>query len=350
VGTPVRLAVLGCGTIVRTEHLPAIIPHPQIQVSALVDADSDRASALARNFRLNCKVASDYRSVLPDIDAVLNALPNHLHAPVTLDALRAGKHVLCEKPLAITSSDARACAAAAAEKNLIVAVGMNRRFYDNHTLLKAILDEGALGTLQDYDWHVGNPFDWNAASNFYFSKAQAGGGALLDYGVHLLDHLFDWFGPVKNFQYEDDDWGGGIEANCHLALEHLGPYGAVTGHVRLSRTHNTPNRLLVGGSEAHAELPADNPQVVILHRKINGRMVRDTVALAGEGKSKPSTFYFQIDNFVRSIEGLEQPRVDGIQAAAVLELIENCYARRTRLPEPWSEIDAPEIAPSGVPR
>jgi len=335
----IRMAVLGCGTIVKSEHLSAIMAHPRIRLAALVDTDADRAASLARNRFLRCKISTDYRSVLGEVDALLNALPNHLHAPVTLEALQAGVHVLSEKPLAITSADARACASVAAERNLVLAVAMNRRFQDNHTLLKAVLDQGVLGTLEDYTWQVGGPYDWNSASGFYFSKAQAGGGALIDYGVHLLDSLVDWFGPVKDFKYEDDDWGSGIEANVRLSVQHVGVYGAVSGQVRVSRTYTLPNRLLVRGSDAHAELPLSSPQAVVLHRQLNGHAVTDTLTFPA--KSSPSSFYLQVNNFVRSIEHLESPRVDGWQAAAVLELIENCYARRTRLPEPWSEVDEP---------
>ena len=336
---PIRMAVLGCGTIVKSQHLPAIMVHPHIRLAALCDVDGDRAATVARNAQIQCKCSSDYRSVLGEVDAILNALPNHLHAPVTLEALQAGVHVLCEKPLAIHSADARACAQAAIEKKLVLAVGMNRRFQDNHRLLRAILDEHTLGDLQNYDWQVGGPYDWNAASTFYFSKEQAGGGALIDYGVHLLDSLMDWFGPVQNFQYEDDDWGGGIEANVRLNLQHVGPYGAVNGEVRISRTYTLANRLLVRGSKAVAELPLSVPEAVFLHRELHGQSVIDKLTFPAEPTLSSSSFYRQMDNFLRSIEGVERPVIDGFHAAAVLELIESCYAQRKRMPEPWSEAD-----------
>src|SRR5258708_1688742 len=136
----IRLAVLGCGTIVKSQHLPAVLAHPDIVLVALVDADSNRAATLMRSTHLNCKTSTDYASVLGEVDALINALPNHLHAPATLEALGAGVHVLCEKPLATNSADARACAAAAAEKGLVLAVGMNRRYQDNHRFLRMVLD------------------------------------------------------------------------------------------------------------------------------------------------------------------------------------------------------------------
>jgi UDP-N-acetylglucosamine 3-dehydrogenase len=344
---PIRMAVLGCGTIVRSQHLPAVLAHPEIRLVALVDSSGDRAEKLVRHFGLDCKVSTDYRTVLGEVDAVLNSLPNHLHAPITLDALNAGVHVLCEKPLAIKSADARACATTAEQKGLVLAVGMNRRFQDNHPLLRAVLEEQMLGALQGYDWETGGPYDWNSASSFYFSRAEAGGGVVLDYGVHLLDKLVDWFGPVTKFSYADDDWGGGIEANAVLNLRHEGRYGTVNGTVRLSRTYPLANQLLVRGSSAVAELPLEPSNIVMLHRQLKGLPVTDTLMLADSDKSPSASFFLQMENFVRSIRGEEKPRVDGFQAASILELIENCYAQKTRLPEPWS--DAGAGTPSGAP-
>ena len=337
---PIRLAVLGCGTIVRGEHLPAILRNPEVRLAALVDQNQERAAKLIRTSSLECRAASDYKSVLSEVDAVLNALPNHLHAGVTLEAITRGVHVLCEKPLAIRSADGRACAAAAAERGVVLAVGMNRRFHDNHDLLRAVLDEGALGALKDYDWQMGGPFDWNSASGFYFSKAQAGGGVLLDYGVHLVDSLVDWFGPVTEVSAEDDDWGGGIEANVRLELKHEGRYGVIPGQVRLSRTYALKNRLLLRGTEASAELPIESPDAIVLHRCFHGKAVEEAVSFAKAEKPAGTSFDRQLRNFVGSIRGVEKPRVNGEQAAYVLEVIERCYARRTRLPEPWSEVRA----------
>jgi len=342
----IRLAVLGCGTIVKSQHLPAVLAYPDIVLVALVDADSNRAANLMRSTHLSCKTSTDYASVLGEVDAVINALPNHLHAPATLEALDAGVHVLCEKPLATNSADARACAAAAAEKGLVLAVGMNRRYQDNHRLLQTALEHGMIGALQDYDWQVGGPFDWNAASSFYFSRAEAGGGALIDYGVHLLDSLMDWFGPVTDFQYEDDDWGSGIEANVRLTLQHRNRYGTTPGHVRISRTYPLANRLLVRGSEATAELLLSDPDIVVLHRQIGGQSLSETLRLGDGSKSSPNSFHLQLENFVQSIRGVQTPCVDGLQAAAVLELIERCYAQRRRIPEPWSELEPSSGAPA----
>jgi predicted dehydrogenase len=331
-----RVAFLGCGTITRTQHLPATITHPAIKIVALVDSDENRAEALARAFGIKCSAFSDYRDAIKSTDAVVNALPNFLHAPVTLEILREGKHVLCEKPLATTSADARACAELADDKGLILAVGMNRRFDASHRLLHCVLRDGQIGNVSSYDWQYGGAFEWKSASAFYFSREMAGGGVLMDFGVHLLDSLVDWFGQVTAVDYQDDDWGGGLEANCILELQHEGEHGLVRGRVQISRTVALRNRLLVEGTGAKAEILAGEPGSVRLHRTMGGVHVIDNLGAADD--SGKSSFYKQFDNFVQSISGKQRPEVDGWQALRTIELIEHCYANRRRIPEPWSDV------------
>lgn len=331
-----RLALLGCGEITKTQHLPAALSHPQVEVVALVDSKLESAQGVARDFHLNCSCVREIGSVLEIADAVINALPNALHARTTLEILAHGKHVLCEKPLATTSSDARECAELAVRNNLVLAVGMNRRFDSSHQVLHYLLREQQLGELQSYDWQYGGEFEWKSSSGFYFSRELAGGGVLMDFGVHLLDSLTDWFGPVTSVQYQDDDWGGGIEANCILNLEHQGTWGTVTGRVQLSRTVQLRNRLLVHGGSRDAEVRVGETDAVLVHRQLGDRKIVETVRF--DGSTSNSSFLKQLDEFVKSIRGEGHPSVGGEQAACILELIEWCYAHRTRIPEPWSEV------------
>ena len=341
---PVRLAILGCGAITRSEHIPSAMAHPQVQLDALVDADLSRANGLIQNRGLTCKAVADYHDLLGRVDAVINALPNHLHTVINQDFLSAGVNVLCEKPLTITAMDARACTELAEKKKLVLAVGMNRRFAASHPLLKLVMQEGLLGTVRDYDFQYGGAFDWRSASGFYFDRAKAGGGALVDFGVHMLDSVIDWFGPVTAFDYQDDDWGSGIEANAILDVKHDGHWGEIKGRLRLSRTFSLKNRLLIRGSQANAEISVQDPEVVVLHRAIAGKAVSQTLRL--DDYPAGSSYLRQLDNFVQSVATGIKPEVDGWQAVRVLELIENCYAHKRRIPEPWTETADTKVARS----
>jgi predicted dehydrogenase len=335
-----RLAIVGCGAITRIEHLPAAMAHPEIELTALVDSDLQRAEALKKRAASSCEVLNDWKVIAPRIDAILNALPNHLHAPVTLEALNSGLAVLCEKPLAINAADAIKCAETAEQRKLVLAIGMSRRFVASNPLLDLVLKNNLLGSLLEYDWQYGGALDWKSASGFYFNREFAGGGVLIDLGVHLLDGLIDWFGPATVVDYEDDNWGSGIEANCLLRLEHNGPYGKITGRVRLSRTFALKNRLLVRGSEADAEIPNHDLEQVLLRRKIGGCAVHDSLRL--DNFPNTSAYYKQLDNFVQSIHGQQKPVADGRSGVAVIQCIEKCYSQARRIPEPWSAVPLTE--------
>lgn len=338
----IRLGILGCGAITRRRHLSAVIAHPEVQVEVLVDADLERAKMLRQLYGIDCQVATDYQAITDKVDAVINALPNYLHAPVNLHFLHAGVHVLCEKPLTLTAAEARACGEVADKEGAVLAVAMAWRFRTSSELLGMVLKEGLLGSLQGYDWEFGMPYEWPSVSGFFLSRAQAGGGILIDEGVHLLDCLLHWFGPVTDFEYWDDNWGSGIEANAVLNLCHQSPYGELKGRVRLSRTYALRNRLRVEGGHARAEIVRDDPNSVILRRSLAGREVGMALQLPRRnGAGAPDPFQAQLADFIESIRGGRKPMVDCWHALEVLSLVERCYSKRRRLEEPWLEVGEP---------
>ena len=162
------------------------------------------------------------------------------------------------------------------------------------------------------------------------------GGVFIDIGVHVLDCLFHWVGPVTQFEYQDDNWGSGIEANAVLHMVHDGPYGEIRGRVRLSRTFALKNRLLVTCEQGTASLDEESPDDVAIRKRNDGQGLSMTVRPDSAPKATP--FYLQLDNFVQSVRGRATPLVSGRDALAVAEFVERCYAGAKRIPEPWSEI------------
>jgi predicted dehydrogenase len=332
----IRLAILGCGAIVRGQHLPAVLRHPGVQVIGLVDADLSRAEKLRAVNSLGCKTTTDFQTLLAEVDAIINALPNHLHVPVNMAAMDAGVHVLCEKPLATNASDAKLCCEAAERNSVTLAVGMSRRFQSSQLLLERMLRAKQLGRIQDYDWELGTAWSWPASSGFYFSREQAGGGVFIDMGVHVLDALFQWFGPATRFEYRDDNWGSGIEANAILRLRHQDSSGEVAGCVRLSRTYNLRNSLIIRAEKCQVTIHEERPEELILEKAAQDL----NTVLPGEVPAPENPFYRQLDNFVESIRGTQPPLVNGRHAWAIIEFIEKCYATGQRIPEPWLNTQA----------
>ena len=132
---------------------------------------------------------------------------------------------------------------------------------------------------------------------------------------------------------------GGIEANAILELQHSGPSGAVKGQVRVSRTYHLRNRLLIRGTKAHAEIPADDPDSVVIRRQVGQSELSDTLRLPNFPAALRFTSNWIISS--KASDGNQKLESNGWQALRVIELIEQCYANRRRIREPWSEVALP---------
>ncbi|HHV62442.1 MAG TPA: Gfo/Idh/MocA family oxidoreductase [Firmicutes bacterium] len=184
----IRVGVIGTSGIAMGVHLPAYAELPGVEIIAVCDIDENSLQRAASQYNV-AHAFTDYRKMLElkDLDAVTVATPNYLHAPITIAALNAGKHVLCEKPLATNATEAQAMADAAERANRVLMVGVNNRFRDESLKLKRIIDSGGLGRIYAgrTGWirRRGVPY-WGA---WFMDKAKAGGGPLIDLGVHMLD-------------------------------------------------------------------------------------------------------------------------------------------------------------------
>lgn len=138
-----RIAVIGCGTVTEQRHLPALAAL-NIKPALLVDINLQRTETLAAAFQVE-HVSGHYRSRIGDFDAAIVASPHHhLHAPVCVDLLGRGIHVLVEKPMARTTGECDAMIAAAKEGGAVLAVGLMRRFRQDFRWVKAALGAGVL--------------------------------------------------------------------------------------------------------------------------------------------------------------------------------------------------------------
>jgi len=132
---PVRIGIIGCGAIAEGAHLPAVLSSPQVELAAISDLNASRLQYLRRRYRLGPIAFQDYREVVGRVDAVILALPNHLHAPVGVELLSRGIHVLCEKPLAVTRHECEQLTQAARSAASILAVGFVARFSGSYSRL-----------------------------------------------------------------------------------------------------------------------------------------------------------------------------------------------------------------------
>jgi predicted dehydrogenase len=187
---PVRIGVIGCGTIAYWGHLRSLQRLKGATLAAAADPDPAARTRAARmvDGPIYERAADLLRG---DIDAVIVSAPPQMHAELAIAAARAGKHVYVEKPLATTAEDARAVAGAVAQSGVIAAVGFNYRHHPAHLRARALLKQGRIGkvvAVQSVFCEHGTPDTMPA----WKQRRQSGGGVLLDLASHHVD-LLRWF-------------------------------------------------------------------------------------------------------------------------------------------------------------
>lgn len=184
----IKVGVIGLG--VGMAHAHGYQANPDAELIAVCDADPKRLKEQSE--KLGISPEQQFTDViqmlaLPDLEAVSVTLPNHLHAPISIAAFQAGKHVLCEKPLARTAVEAQSMVDAAKKAGKTLMVCFNYRFREDARWLRALSDEGKFGQVYfaKAGWlrNTGIP----GAGSWFTRKEQAGGGPLIDLGVHVLD-------------------------------------------------------------------------------------------------------------------------------------------------------------------
>ncbi|HEX2827576.1 MAG TPA: Gfo/Idh/MocA family oxidoreductase [Burkholderiales bacterium] len=162
-----------------------------------VDAAPDNVRAFAEERGL--PLSSDFDALLEDrtVDAVVIVTPHSLHRPMVEAAARAGKHVFCEKPLALTLADARAMVDACDKAGVVLAVGHNRRLWPSMVALHGIVSSGELGQVLHIEGHFSNDNSTNAAGSWRDSPAESPGGGMTATALHLLDAFVNLVGPIR---------------------------------------------------------------------------------------------------------------------------------------------------------
>jgi len=232
--------IVGCGWVARDFVAPGIAASRNGRLAALFDPDRSAMDRLADSLEGRGEAPTRHASLGallsdPSVDAVHVATPNDRHAPIVAACAEAGKHVLCEKPMATTLDDARRMVAASEGAGVTYATAFDQRFHAAHRRLRALVAEGALGEVTQARIHYACwlPADW-AADNWRAAAARAGGGALIDlapHGIDLLEMLLDdeWdslqaYTQRKVQSYAVDDgavlagrFRGGAVATLHVA-------------------------------------------------------------------------------------------------------------------------------------
>lgn len=219
----VRWGILGCASIAEKALIPAIVRSSNGLLQAVAARDADRASAWAGTHGF-VRAHRDYGSLVedPEVDAVYNPLPNHLHAEWSIRAARAGKHVLCEKPMALDAAEVRDMIAAAEASGVLLMEAFMYKFHPQIERALGLLRSGAIGELRSVQSSFTFTFE-RGGDNYRWSPGM-GGGALYDVGCYTISAARLAFGeePVSTFARARLDPGTGIDMTASVLLEFPG--------------------------------------------------------------------------------------------------------------------------------
>lgn len=334
-GSPLRLAIVGCGAVAELYHLPAVATVEGIELAALVDPSEDRARALAERFGAAhvLREASELRGL---VDAAIVATPNRLHAPVAISLLEHGIHTLVEKPLARSTAECDAIAAAAAASGAVVAVGHDFRWFPVAAFAKQLFASRVLGAVLAVDLRQSQTGGWPSRTTAVFSRDESGGGVLLDFGVHMLDLVAWWFGDASVVTYRDDA-AGGVESECdaELALE-----GGGRVWIELSRLRRMRDTFVVRCEGGTVEVGLFEP--ALLRLSLSGASTLHGTIPDTEFERAPlrSVFGRQLENFADAVRTRCEPLVTLADGRRAVAIVEACYEARVPLRRPWDWPDA----------
>ena len=322
----VKVGVIGCGSIARFRHLPEYHAHPNVEIIAVCDVALERAQSVAQTY--GAKAYTDYIELLNDeeINAVSICTPNVFHAPMSIASLQAGKHVLCEKPMATTIEDAERMNEATNGSGKILMIGHNQRFVPSHQKAKAMIAKGELGKIYSFRTAFGHsgPEAWSidGKDSWFFKKDQAVIGAMGDLGVHKADLLRFILGEEMMEVAAFVETSAKKETNVDdTAVCILRTESGIIGTLAASWSYlKEDNSTIIYGEKAVLRLEDDPTYSLIIHH-VDGRT--ETFQLGhiqsnDEGGQHDSGV---IRAFIDSIVNQKAPPITGMEGLKSLKVI-----------------------------
>ena len=318
-----KIGVIGCGTIANAQHIPAYMKNEKAEIKYFCDVIFERAEEAVKKYGVG-KAVADYNDVLsdPEVEAISVCTPNKMHSEIAIAALKAGKHVLCEKPAARLYSEALEMQKAQHESGKVLNIGVVNRFNMGVNKLKEMIDDGALGEVYQvyvsFRAHRSIP----GLGGAFTTKEIAGGGVMIDWGVHFFDivmyacgdptpltvtsETFSKLGlPIEDYTYKNM-WAGPAKKNGIYDVEE-----GVTGMIRTTGpiiTFNGAWAQNIGETEMFIDFIGTKGGIRLKYGEDftfysvqNGMLAKTTYDF-----NMPSMFQSEIDSFINCIESGEK--------------------------------------------
>jgi predicted dehydrogenase len=326
-----KVGIIGCGNVSLNVIIPAILGTAGIEIACVADPSPDRLSSIVERANLEATQATaDWREVIdrPDLEAVIVATPQQVRPEISIAAAGAGKHLLCEKPLALAPVDAQRMVDAAKANNVILATVHNYVFFPVYKTLKSVVDEGEIGQLETVTLNFlgveDRPGNTAYRPRWRHDARESGGGVLMDmlHAVYLADWFFGGYSTsVSAYIDRRRDGEGDVEDYA------LVRYGYPSGQAMINMAWGEgPGGVELMGTRGRAILvnrdfgthPFVNPErIVIVNERGRREIVPETSFVEGHRTV--------VENFRDAVEGRVATAATGEDGARVLQAVVGAY-------------------------
>ncbi len=320
-----KFGLVGCGDISRKRVAPALRDLPNCELVAVSRADFGKAESFAKEFGAR-KWYRDYAELIADdeIEAIYIATPVHLHAEQAIAAAEAGKHVLCEKPMAMNVDECDQMTAACQANNVKLGIAYYRHFYPAIKRIKEIIADGEIGhpviaQINAFEWFNPEP---SSPRHWLIEKAQAGGGPMFDFGCHRIEVLLNILGPITRtagvltrviFERQVEDTGVAVFQFERGTLGVL----SITHAARQSQ-----DTVAIFGSEGSIQVESLNEGTVAIRTPAGDRVEK---LPPDENLHQPL-----INDFAQAVIGGREPQVDSAIGREVARIEAEIYRQDIR--------------------
>ncbi len=328
----INKGIIGTGEFAKKYYFPAFAKHNNVKIAAVANRTPQKGYQIAEKYGIEQVFTgeSGWEKIIESnsIHAIAICTPNNLHAEIAIAAAKEGKHILVEKPIAISSAEAKQMIQAAKENNVILMTAFPQRFMPAFQEAKKILNSGYLGKIKKIEFTFGHsgPENWSSQGNWYFDKKQSGGGVLIDLASHQIDTVLwlveksitEVFSTRSTLEKDIE-----VEDNATLEIKFEDEEFAVL-HSSWTLKPNPANDLLVQCEKGTLEIKNNTLKVAT--------------------NSKPSTYHdlpsighlakkiamdTLLAHFIESIVNNRKPLITGVDGLRSLEVVLAAYQSAT---------------------
>lgn len=326
----VNVGIIGCGKIAQVRHLPEYADNPSARVLGVYDVNETRAAYIGEKY--HAKVYPSYEAMLADeeIQAVSICTANFSHCEISVKAMEAGKHVLCEKPMAVTYEECKRMVDTARRTNRFLMVGHNQRLTKTHMKAKELVEKGEIGRLITFksNFSHSGPENWTVDKNqvWFFDKKSAAFGAMADLGIHKTDliqfltgekikEVLAVTGTLDKRDQNGEAIGVDDNAFCIYGLES----GAVgTMIVSWSNYGAEDNSTVLYGTEGCMKIYCDPEYSIIVEKKNGQRIFYEIDRIQTNDRQDSSGV---IDSWISCLENNIPPEISGEEAFSAMRVV-----------------------------